>query len=102
MKLLNWAKEKLRALSNAIGRKQFGEIPRFNNLAPVVSAPSREERSRHRKRLRLRRWLRMNVGHGCPVLAGERLRKTQSSCDPVNLTVLPRYMRAEKARGAAC
>jgi hypothetical protein len=93
MKLLNWAKEKVKQLSDWHGRQLHGEIKRFNKLAPIVQPPSREARKEHRWRIKFHRWASMNVGHGCPGLSGERLRKTRSQCDPKNLLVKPRYMK---------
>jgi hypothetical protein len=87
MKLLNWAKEKIKALSDWHGRKQYGDIPRFNKLAPVVAPPTRDERAEHRWRVKFHRWASMPVGHGGPVLTGERLQKVASQCSPFNLTV---------------
>ncbi len=101
MKALSWAKEKLHALAAFIGRKQYGEIPRFNNLAPIVQPPGRAERSRQRKLVRWLRWKSYNAQHGCPGLSGERLRKTAASCDPSNLIVQPRYRRQAYAARAA-
>jgi hypothetical protein len=93
MKLLNWAKEKIKALSDWHGRKAHGEIPRFNKLAPIVQPPTREDRKDHRFRTKFHRWASMPVGHGGPILTGERLRKNLSMCSPLNLLVQPRYRR---------
>jgi|HubBroStandDraft_5_1064220.scaffolds.fasta_scaffold257509_3 hypothetical protein len=92
MKLLNWAKEKVKAVSDFIGRKQYGDIQRFNKLAPIVEPPDREERKLARRKYRWQRWAAMKVGGG-PVLTGERLRKVRSQCSPANLTAQPRYRR---------
>jgi hypothetical protein len=93
MKLLNWAKEKIKAVSDYIGRKQYGDVQRFNQVAPVPQPSDREDRKQARRAYKTRRWLAMNVGHGGPVLTGERLRKVRSQCSPDNLTAQLRYRR---------
>jgi hypothetical protein len=96
MKLLNWAKEKLRAVSDRYERKQREKAmagkpsPKF---APIPNPPTREDRKEHRWRLKFHRHSSMPTRHGCPGLTGERLRKTVSMCSPDNLTVQPRYRR---------
>ncbi len=97
MRLLNWAKEKIKAISDWHGRKMFGEVQRFNKVAPNVNPPTREDRKDHRFRLRFHRWSTMRTGG--PVLTGERLRKAKLSCSPHNNTVQPRYRKVVRRDG---
>jgi hypothetical protein len=94
MKLFNWAKEKLRAVSDRYERKQREKALKNKpapKLAPMTRASTRQDRKEERWRHNFHRWASMLTGHGCPVLTGERLRKTVSMCSPANLTVLPKY-----------
>lgn len=96
MKLLNWAKEKLRAVSDRYERKQREKAFRGKpapKLAPIVQPPTREDRKEHRWRHKFHRHSSMPTLHGGPTLYGERLRKNLSMCSPVNLIVQPRYRR---------
>jgi hypothetical protein len=89
MKVMNWAKEKIKALSDWHGRKTLGEIPRFNKVAPIVQAPNREQRKEHRYRLKFHRWATMRVGGGTRVKASGC-----NACNPHDLLVQPRYRRS--------
>jgi hypothetical protein len=98
MKLLNWAKEKLREVSDRYERKQREKMMSAKpkpKLAPIVQPPTREDRKEQRWRMKFHRHSSMPTMHGGPVLTSERLRKNISMCSPSNLLVQPRYRREE-------
>jgi hypothetical protein len=88
MKLLNWAAEKMKQLSDWHGRKKYGDIPRFNKVAPNVQPPNREQRKETRWRVGFMRTAHMRIGP--PVLRGKRAERVARQCDPRNLLVLPK------------
>lgn len=80
MRLLNWAKEKLKNLGERVYSRQHGEEQRFNKTAPIVQPPDRRKRSEQRKKTRWIRWYTMPTLRGCPSLSGLRLLRTMSNC----------------------
>jgi len=90
MKLLNWAKEKIKTAGQFLGIG-LDAAPRFNKTVnSAVMPPDRKRRSQVRKAWRLQRWSSMPTQRGCPVLTGMRLENTRRSMDKSNLLVLPK------------
>ncbi len=85
MKLLNWAKEKLKTLGENIYTRKHGEAPRFNKVAPIIEPPDRAKRKETRKRYQFVRWYTMPTLRGCPRLTGLRLLRTMSNCTGIPL-----------------
>lgn len=87
MKLLNWAKEKLKAVGKAVYDKTHSPEQRFNKTVDsVVQPPDRKRRSETRKKARWYRWYTMPTGYGCPKLSGLRLLRTMSNCTGIPLS----------------
>jgi hypothetical protein len=83
----------------------LGEIPRFNKLADIPRAATREDRKRARRQHWERRFLE-NFGYsevrGGPRLTGARLERVCDQCSPKHLTVLCRGAFKTWAEGQLC